>query len=267
MGSEEEEVKLLMSAGSVHSMSCSLALLEKGVKFEAVEVILSGTSDVERLNPVFKQVPVLIHRGRAISDFQVILDYIEEAWPPSDTTPALLPASAYDRSVARFWANFASNKFIQSGLDLIGSDGEEHMNARLVTVGYFKIMEKGMRTIGSNGPFFLGDKLTLADVALAPFVAWLPSFETFGKIKFAGPEQCGHMHKWLAAMRGHPNVVACSPPSEWLLKVCTELRPLGVEKYKERALLQSNLYRKMKELCELDCNINIAELINSTNLE
>jgi len=223
---------LLLIWPSPFAMSCALALRQKGVKFEEVEEDLEDRSDLLlRSNPVYRQVPVLIHNGRPVSQSLVILEYIEEAWPPSDTTPSLLPGSAYDRSLARFWADFANKKLIETGLKLMKRFGEEHATARKEVVEHFITVEEGMRAIGSVGPFFLGEKMSLADVALAPLVPWLTSFEVLGELKFPGPEQCSRMHEWLKAMREDPNVVACLPSVDRLLEYTTNFRRFIEEHY------------------------------------
>lgn len=231
MGSVEE-VKLLLIRSSPFAMSCALALRQKGVKFDVVEENLRARSDLLlRSNPVYKQVPVLIHNGRPVSQSLVILEYIEEAWPPSDTTPSLLPGTAHDRSLARFWADFANKKFIETGLKLLKRFGAEHETARKEIVEQFITLEEGMRAIGSVGPFFLGEKMSLADLALAPLVPWFPSFEALGDLKFPGPEQCGRMHEWLNAMREDPNVVDSVPTADWLLEYTTNFRRYIEEHY------------------------------------
>jgi len=220
-----EEVKLLMVKASPYAMSCAIALREKGVELEEVEEDLTAKSDLFlQSNPVYKQIPVLIHNGKAISQSLVIMEYIEEAWPPSETTPSLLPGSAHDRSIARFWADFANKKFINTGLNLMKRFGEDHATAREEVVKHFLTLENGMRAIGSEGPFFLGEKMSLADVVLAPLVTWLPSFESLGELKFPGPEQCGRIYKWLATMREHPSVAASVPPVDWLLQYVADTR-------------------------------------------
>jgi len=229
---KDEEVQLLLIKSSPFAMSCALALREKGVKFEVVEENLRARSDLLlQSNPVYKQVPVLIHNGRSVSQSLVILDYIEETWPLSETTPSLLPASAYGKSLSRFWADFANKKFIETGLKLMKKFGEEHATARKEIVEQFITLEEGMAAILSEGPFFFGERMSLADVALAPLVSWLPSFEALGELKFPGPEQCGRMHKWLDAMGEHPNVVASVPPADWLLQYTVNLRQYIAEHY------------------------------------
>lgn len=232
MGLEAREVKLLLTKASPFAMSCAIALREKGVQFEEVEEDLTAKSELLLLlNPVYGQIPVLIHNGKPVAQSLVILEYIEEAWPPSHTTPSLLPGSAQNRSIARFWADFANKKFIYTGLKLMKRFGEDHATAREEVVQHFLTLENGMKAIGSEGPFFLGENMSLADVVLAPLVTWLPCFEALGEFKFPGPEQCVRIYKWLAMMRELPNVTASVPSADWLLQSVTETRRFIAEHF------------------------------------
>lgn len=217
MAPKADEVKLLLIKASPYAMSCAIALREKGVEFEEVDQDLTAKGHLLlRSNPVYEEVPVLIHNGTPIAQSLVILEYIEEVWPPSHTTPSLLPGSAYHRSLSRFWADFVNKKFFVTGIHLLRRVGEDHATARKEVVEHFLTLEKGMRAIGSEGPFFLGEKMSMADVMLAPLITWLLTFEELGDFKFPGPDKCARIHKWLAAMREHPSVAASLPSSDWL---------------------------------------------------
>ncbi|GLJ17112.1 hypothetical protein SUGI_0296140 [Cryptomeria japonica] len=214
----EDQVKLLLIRPSPFAMSCALALNHKGVKFEVVEENLCSKSELLlQTNPVYKQVPVLLHNGRSISQSLVILEYIQEAWPD----PSLLPQTPYERALARFWANYINKKFLETGLKLMKRFGEEHETARKDIVQQFETLEKGM--IG-EGPFFMGGRMSLVDVALVRLVPWMASFEALGDLKFPDAQQCGRMHRWLAAMRENPNVIAFVPDSDWLLNSTINVR-------------------------------------------
>eukprot|EP01018_Ginkgo_biloba_P016498 Gb_25700 [translate_table: standard] len=221
----EDDVKLLLAKFSPFSMTCAIALREKCVQFQAIEENLQSKSELLlRSNPVYKQIPVLIHNGKPLSESLVILEYIEETWPPSDVRPSLLPDSPYERSLARFWADYANKKFIETGLKLMKRFGKEHETARKEVIEQFITLEEGMRAIGSEGPFFLGTGISLADLALAPLVPWMASFEALGDLKFPDADKCSRMHQWLAAMRERPSVVASVPHSDWLLHSSAKFR-------------------------------------------
>ena len=101
-------LKLFGSWASSYTQHVHLALRLKGLEFEYVEEDLGNKSDeLLRHNPVHKKVPVLVHGGRALPESDIILQYLDDAWP--ETRP-LLPADAFDRALARFWCHFADDK-------------------------------------------------------------------------------------------------------------------------------------------------------------
>lgn len=103
------EVKLLGMWASPSVRRVEWALRMKGIEYEYVEEDLTNKSaDLLRHNPVHKQVPVLLHCGRAVTDSLHILEYIDETWRE---TP-LLPRGPYHRASARFWAKFAEENVV-----------------------------------------------------------------------------------------------------------------------------------------------------------
>ena len=101
-------LKLFGSWASSYTHRVQLALRLKGLEFDYVEEDLRNKSaELLRHNPVHKKVPVLVHGGRALPESDIILQYLDDAWP--ETRP-LLPADAFDRALARFWCHFADDK-------------------------------------------------------------------------------------------------------------------------------------------------------------
>lgn len=105
---KEDCVVILGFWASPFTMRAKIALEEKGVGFEATEEDLCGNKSelLLKSNPIYKKVPVLIHGDKAVCESIVILNYIEEAWP----SPSLLPTCPYQRSQARFWADYIDKK-------------------------------------------------------------------------------------------------------------------------------------------------------------
>lgn len=105
---EDHKVVLLDFWPSSYGMRVRIALAEKGVEYEAKEENLSDKSPLLlEMNPVHKLIPVLIHNGKPISESAIIVEYIDEVW--KDKSP-LLPSDPYERSRARFWADYVDKK-------------------------------------------------------------------------------------------------------------------------------------------------------------
>lgn len=104
----KEGVKLLDFWASPFCMRAKIALGEKGVAYEGQEEDLFGGKSELLLssNPIYQKVPVLLHNDKPIVESTNIVTYIDEAWP----SPPLMPACAFGRARARFWADFIDKK-------------------------------------------------------------------------------------------------------------------------------------------------------------
>lgn len=99
-----DEVVLYNSSLSPFGQRVTIALKEKRISYEVSPVdLFNKTEEFLALNPVHKQVPVLVHQGHPVLESAIILEYIDEAWP---SEPLLIPRDPVQRSVARFWVDF-----------------------------------------------------------------------------------------------------------------------------------------------------------------
>lgn len=102
------EVILLDFWASPFGMRARIALAEKGIEYEYKEQNLSDKSPMLlKMNPVKKQIPVLIHNGKPICESLIIVQYIDEVW--NNKSP-LLPSDPYQRAHALFWADYVDKK-------------------------------------------------------------------------------------------------------------------------------------------------------------
>ena len=103
-----DEVALLDFWPSIYSVRVRIALAEKGIEYESKEQNLFNKSPLLlEMNPVNKQIPVLVHNGKPVCESLIILQYIDEVW--HDKAP-LLPSDPYQRAQARFWADVIDKK-------------------------------------------------------------------------------------------------------------------------------------------------------------
>ena len=107
------EVVLLDFWPSMFGMRVRIALAEKGIKYQYKEEDLKNKSPLLlEMNPINKQIPVLIHNGKPVCESLIIVQYIDEVW---NDKSRFLPSDPYQRAQARFWADFVDKKvpFIQ----------------------------------------------------------------------------------------------------------------------------------------------------------
>ena len=99
---------------SMFGMRVRIALAEKGIKYQYKEEDLRHKSELLlKMNPVHKQIPVLIHNGKPVCESLIIVQYIDEVW--NDKSP-LLPTDPCQRAHARFWADFVDKKVEKSAI-------------------------------------------------------------------------------------------------------------------------------------------------------
>src|ERR671923_979464 len=103
-------IKLYTFPASSNSRKVRIALIEKGLEFERINVDLSKR---EQKNPEylkihpFGQVPALDDEGFIIYDSTIINEYLEDEYP----YPALMPKDSEGRARARLMEDFRDTHF------------------------------------------------------------------------------------------------------------------------------------------------------------
>ncbi|RWV80507.1 hypothetical protein BHE74_00034692 [Ensete ventricosum] len=214
---QPSSLKLLGSWADSHTHRVQLALKLKSLEFDYQEEDVVNISPALLLhNPVYKKVPVLLHKGRPVVESVVILQYIDETW----TGNPLMPADPFERAVARFWCHFAEDKVIpsmlMSKLDLslalgllqmqlapavgavFSSSGEGQKAAVDQVHQNLKLLECEIRDGAFEGRrFFGGDKIGMLDIVLGCGSYWLSVFEEVMEVKLVDPESFPAFHAWL----------------------------------------------------------------------
>lgn len=198
---------------STAAQKIRIALAEKQLEWESHHLDTS-VAKREHFSPEYLKinprgiVPTLLHDGKAIRESQVILEYLEDAFPELP----LRPVSAYDKATMRLWT-----KLIDEGL---------HVNSRIVgmcivvrhaktaagpvelekylnempeivrkendrvnielgvespllprAIGYFKQVFEDMNAALAHSPWLAGEAFSLADISLGVYVTRLKSFQ------------------------------------------------------------------------------------------
>ncbi len=153
-----------------------IALALKGVKYEyrAVHLINEGgeqhKSEYTSLNPS-REVPTLVHNGKAIGQSMAILDYLDQIIP----NPRLFPIDPYQRALA-----FQACEIINSGAQPLGN-----LRVQKLLVEKYGMLESqkdewtrhwiqyGLETLEAflkpyAGKFSFGDDVSAADCFVVP---------------------------------------------------------------------------------------------------
>ncbi|KAM7501538.1 hypothetical protein LguiB_000442 [Lonicera macranthoides] len=172
-----EEVKLIGTWPCPFGYRVIWALKLKGVEYGYVEKDLSNNSEMLlKYNPVHKEIPVLVHGGRAIAESTVILEYIEETWPNNP----LLPIDPFDKAQARFWIKFLEDKG-RAFVNVFHTVGEEQVKATKEAKEVLRVIEED--ALGGENKFFNGSKIGLIDIVFGWLAGWLPIFEEVNGLK------------------------------------------------------------------------------------
>ncbi|SFI56094.1 glutathione S-transferase family protein [Bradyrhizobium sp. Gha] len=151
-----------------------IALKEKGVPFERVDIDLANKPDwFMKISPLGK-VPVLVvateENGEvALFESNVICEYIEE----TQGGAKLHPADALKRAEHRAWMEFGSAILGDLwGLET-ATDPATFESKRQALLGKFARVEDALGT----GPYFAGETFSLVDAVFAPVFRYFDLFD------------------------------------------------------------------------------------------
>ncbi|XP_034213854.1 probable glutathione S-transferase [Prunus dulcis] len=184
----DDEVVVLGFWPSMYGTRATIALDEKGVKYEYREEDLRNKSSLLlQMNPVHKKIPVLIHNGKPVSESLIIVQYIDEVW---EGKAPLLPSDPYQRARARVWADFIDKKVPDARKKLWSTKGEELEEAKKEFIDILKQLEGEL----GDKPYFGGESFGFLDIALITSYNWFYAFETLGN--FSTEAECPKLIEW-----------------------------------------------------------------------
>ena len=177
-----------------------IALTEKGVPFERIDIDLANKPDwFLKLSPLGK-VPVLVvmHQGREVALFEssVICEYIEEVFPETK----LHPQDPLRRAEHRAWMEFGSAILADLwGLETT-TDPQLFESKRQAIAAKFARVEAAL----GDGPFFAGDRFSLVDAVFAPIFRYFDVFDGLADLAiFADTPK---VRTWRAQLAKRPSV-------------------------------------------------------------
>lgn len=137
-----------------------IALLEKQVDFDITHIQLDDPPDwFKAISPLGK-VPVLLVDDKAIFESAVILEYLDEVYPPQ-----LHPADPLIKAQHRSWIEYCS-ELIMSQHKLFTSENEEKLDEQKQK--FTRSLNRLANILDQTGPYFSGKNFALVDATYAP---------------------------------------------------------------------------------------------------
>ena len=177
-----------------------IALTEKGVAFERIDIDLASKPDwFLKLSPLGK-VPVLtVGTGDsevALFESNVICEYIED----TQGGAKLHPQDRLKRAQHRAWMEFGSTILSELwGLETTG-DSAIFETKRLAVAAKFARVEEAL----GSGPFFAGNNFSLVDAVFAPIFRYFDVFDQL--IDLSVFAETPKLRAWRAALAKRPSV-------------------------------------------------------------
>lgn len=158
---------LYTGTDDVYSHQVRIVLAEKGVNFEAIEVVDSREppEDLIDLNP-YNTVPTLVDRELVLFEAPIIMEYLDERFPHPPLMPVYPVARARSRLMVRRvekdWYSLMNKIF--TGKEQEREKAKQELTESLLTLA----------PVFSETPYFLNEEFSLIDCCLAPLLWRLP---------------------------------------------------------------------------------------------
>jgi len=197
-------IKLYTFPPSTNSRKVRIALLEKGLEFERINVDLSKR---EQKNPEYLkihpygQVPALDDEGFVVYDSTVINEYLEDEYP----YPPLMPKDSEGRARARMLEDFRDTHFNPPCVKIIYEmrkpEGERVADviatAKADIDNCFDRLETELQ-----GKEYLAGAFSLADIA------FMANLELLDRFQIAVDPKYANTTAWIARLKARPSFAA-----------------------------------------------------------
>ena len=197
-------IKLYTFPLSTNSRKVRIALLEKGLEFERVNIDLAKR---EQKNPEylkihpFGQVPALDDEGFIVYDSTIINEYLEDEYP----YPPLMPEDSEGRARARLMEDFRDTRFNPPFVKLIYEmrkpEAERDANTLAAATAEinqcFDRIEKELQ-----GKEYLAGTFSLADIA------FMANFDLLERFQIPVDSRYANAIAWIARLKARSSFAA-----------------------------------------------------------
>lgn len=191
-----------------------LALLEKGVDFELIEIDLQnkpqGFTDISP----YGKVPAIKHGEHRVWESAIINEYLDEVFPE----PPLLPREPIAKAQARIWIDFANTRLVAAFTNLLRNpDPQQQKDAAEELRNHLQFIEtEGLGKLSGDGPYWFGESISLVDLTLYPWFERWPVIEHYRGFQLLS--DFPRLQQWRDAVSQRESVKAIANPKEFYLE-------------------------------------------------
>ncbi|KAK3638269.1 hypothetical protein LTR56_005525 [Elasticomyces elasticus] len=165
---------LISASPSPYARKVRIALAEKGIPFELrTEVPWDQTTVTPQYNPLEKLPVLILDDKTAIYESHYILEWLEAKYPK----PALLPPDIDDRLFAKKVEVVCDGMCDAMVIAFFERMREPEKQSEPWKARQMRKVDGGLRQLNTwvderQGQYLIGDRLTIADLAIAAFLGW-----------------------------------------------------------------------------------------------
>jgi glutathione S-transferase len=191
-----------------------LALAEKGIDFELTEIDFKDKPERFLKVSLYVKVPAIVHDGVEVYESAIVNEYLDEVFPE----PPLMPADPATRALVRVWIDYCDDHFLDDLYAAIRNrDPARAPELKAKTEEHLRLIETGgMRRLSAEGPYWLGERISLLDLAYYPFFERFPAWTHYRGI--AIPDDCTRLRDWIAVMAERPSVKAIANTPDYYIE-------------------------------------------------
>ena len=189
------KLKLISHVLCPYVQRAVIALAEKGVPFERIDIDLNNKPDwFLKLSPLGK-VPVLQVGDKVVFESAVILEYLEETLPNP-----LHPKDALTRAEHRAWIEFGSALLGDIwGFETVADEAAFKAKAVQAEVRFARLEKRLVAA-----PWFDGESFSLVDAVFAPAFRYFDVFDEIGDFGILANKP--KIARWRKILRERPSV-------------------------------------------------------------
>ena len=216
-----DKIELFSARVCPYAHRTRLVLMEKGIDFELIEIDLQNKPERFLAVSAYGKVPALVHEGVSIYESAIVNEYLDEVFPE----PAFMPKDPATRALVRIWIDYCDDHFLDDHYAALKNQDEAKAGEWKEKIDrHLRFIESGMRDLSAEGPYWLGEKVSLLDFSYYPFFERLPAWEHHRGLGL--PDDCERLRGWLAAMLERPMVKSiANPPDYYIERYARYTRP------------------------------------------